>query len=121
VLSVGWLIGAVVLTVLLTAWVIFTLTRLDRLHARVDAAQAALDAQLVRRAAALQHVVEVGAASLQRTEAYRYDQVATDALATVGFDRETAENEVGHAIGLAERHPDTRDPRPVSCTRHACG
>ena len=110
-LSVGWLIGAVVLTVLLTAWVIFTLTRLDRLHARVDAAQAALDAQLVRRAAALQHVAEVGAASLQRTEAYRYDQVATDALATVGFDREAAENEVGHAIAdLAERHPETRDP-----------
>ena len=34
------------------------------------------------------------------------------ALATVGFDREAAENEVGHAIAnLAERHPDTRDPQ----------
>ncbi len=110
-LSVGWLIGAVVLTVLLTAWVIFTLTRLDRLHARVDAAQAALDAQLVRRAAALLHVVEAGAAPLRRIEAGRYEQVATLALATVGFDREGAENAVGHAIAdLAERHPDTRDP-----------
>jgi len=110
-LSVAWLIVAVVLTVLLTAWVIFTLTRLDRLHARVDAAQAALDAQLVRRAAALLHVVEVATAPLQRTEADRFEAVATVALATVGFDREAAENEVGHAIAeLAERHPDTRDP-----------
>jgi hypothetical protein len=110
-LSVGWLIGAVVLTVLLTTWVIFTLTRLDRLHARVDAAQAALDAQLVRRAAALLYVVEAGAASLRRDEAERYGRVATIALGTVGFDREAAENEVGHAIAdLADRHPDTRDP-----------
>ena len=100
-LSVAWLIVAVVLTVLLTAWVIFTLTRLDRLHARVDAAQAALDAQLVRRAAALLHVVEVVTASLQRTEADRFVAVATVALATVGFDRQAAENAVGHTIATA--------------------
>ena len=58
VLPVGWLVVAVVVAVLLTMWITFTLTRLDRLHARVDAAQAALDAQLVRRAAALLHVAE---------------------------------------------------------------
>ena len=97
-LSVGWLIGAVVLTVLLTAWVIFTLTRLDRLHARVDAAQAALDAQLVRRAAALQHVVEVGAASLQRTEAYRVRP---------GCDRR-----VGYGRLRPRRRPKTRSGTP---------
>ena len=57
-LPVGWLVAAVVVAVLLTMWVTFTLTRLDRLHARVDAAEAALDAQLVRRAAALLHVAE---------------------------------------------------------------
>src|SRR3954453_18490771 len=45
-------------------WITFTLTRLDRLHARVDAAQAALDAQLVRRAAALQHVAEAADSGL---------------------------------------------------------
>src|SRR6266536_781632 len=57
-LSAGWLIAAVLVAVLLTSRVTFTVTRLDRLHARVDAAQAALDAQLVRRAAALLHVAE---------------------------------------------------------------
>jgi hypothetical protein len=110
-LSVGWLIGAVVLTVVLTAWVIFTLTRLDRLHARVDAAQAALDAQLVRRAAALLHVVEAAAAPLGPPEAAHYERVAAEALSTVGFDREVTENEVGRAIAdLAAHHPETRDP-----------
>jgi hypothetical protein len=121
-LSVGWLIGAVILTVLLTAWVIFTLTRLDRLHARVDAAQAALDAQLVRRAAALLHVVEAGAAPLRPPEASRYEQASTTALTTVGFEREAAENAVGHAItDLGRQHPDTRDPEAgelqESCVR----
>ena len=57
-LPVGWLVAAVVVAVLVTMWVTFTVTRLDRLHARVDAAGAALDAQLVRRAAALLHVAE---------------------------------------------------------------
>lgn len=44
-------VGAVVL-LLLVFYVTWTADRLDRLHARVDAAVAALDAALVRRAAA---------------------------------------------------------------------
>jgi hypothetical protein len=40
------------LVVLLALYVTWTAGRLDRMHARVDAAWAALDAQLVRRAAA---------------------------------------------------------------------
>jgi len=42
------LIVAVLLAILLTTWVTITLTRLDRLHARVDAAQAALGVPLGR-------------------------------------------------------------------------
>ena len=38
--------------ILVAVWITWTAGRLDRLHARVDAAWAALDAQLVRRAAA---------------------------------------------------------------------
>lgn len=92
---------AVVLAILLTTWVTFTLTRLDRLHARVDAAQAALDAQLVRRAAALLHLGEMpGSAISQREELVR---AARAAMAATPADRRAAENEVGHAIaGLAE-------------------
>lgn len=92
---------AVVLAILLTTWVTFTLTRLDRLHARVDAAQAALDAQLVRRAAALLHLGEMpGSAIAQREELVR---AARAAMTATPADRRVAENEVGHAIaGLAE-------------------
>ncbi|HUR51474.1 MAG TPA: NUDIX hydrolase [Mycobacteriales bacterium] len=43
------LVGIIVLLALYVTW---TAGRLDRMHARVDAAWAALDAQLVRRAAA---------------------------------------------------------------------
>lgn len=110
-LPIGWLVVAVVVAVLLTMWVTFTLTRLDRLHARVDAAQAALDAQLVRRAAALQHVAEwpeSGAPAERRTE---YDLIAKQALAGHHADggREPVENAVGRALAElahAPLHPE---------------
>ncbi len=108
-LSVGWVIAAVALAVILTVWVTFTLTRLDRLHARVDAAQAALDAQLVRRAAALQHVLESGAAPVPRDDIVRYERAAADALAAAGPAREAAENQVGRVVGeLGEHAADVR-------------
>ena len=104
-LPAGWLIAAVVVTVLLTSWITFTLTRLDRLHARVDAAQAALDAQLVRRAAALLHLADSGVGVLPGEEAARLETVAEEALNASVDDRETAENAVGRAVGqLAGRH-----------------
>ena len=98
-LPVGWLIAAVVLAIVLSMWVTFTLTRLDRLHARVDAAWAALDAQLVRRAAALQHVAESpdsGAPDALRgsCEAAAQAVLGPDADA----DRQAAENLVGRMI-----------------------
>ncbi|HEX2902897.1 MAG TPA: NUDIX hydrolase [Jatrophihabitans sp.] len=97
-LSAGWLVLAVILAILITAWVFSTLTRLDRLHARVDAAQAALDAQLVRRAVALQHVS--GAQVLPAELADRSWAAAELALARSGAgpDRQVAENQVGRAI-----------------------
>lgn len=122
-LPVGWLIVAVVVAVLLSMWVTFTLTRLDRLHARVDAAQAALDAQLVRRAAALLHVAESADSDLPAPLRERIEEVASAALAvsgaavdatmqvsalTVGVDtdREALENEVGRAMLQLDERPD---------------
>jgi hypothetical protein len=100
----------VLLTILLTGWITFTLTRLDRLHARVDAAQAALDAQLVRRAAALRRLVEpVAGAPLTPpplADPSRIEAVVDRALSAAGDKRQAAENEVGRAIGeLAEHSP----------------
>ncbi|MDT4936546.1 MAG: hypothetical protein QOG80_217 [Pseudonocardiales bacterium] len=97
-LPVGWLILAVVVAVLLTVWVSFTATRLDRLHARVDAAQAALDAQLVRRAAALLHVAQSTQIGLSEADHRRYEDVAQTALIGAPGERQSAENAVGRAV-----------------------
>lgn len=110
---------AVLLASLLTAWVILTLTRLDRLHARVDAAQAAMDAQLVRRAAALQHLAETPDSDLPPPLAGRLAEVARTALAVPPTDRanldptnrrQAAENQVGHAIGELAAYRDRLPP-----------
>lgn len=81
-----WIALAVLVTAYLTWWISFTVTRLDRLHARVDAAQAALDAQLVRRAAALDRLRPGG------PEVPRLNPPLTAA------DRQQAENDVGRAV-----------------------
>lgn len=129
-LPAGWLIAAVLVAIVLTSWITFTLTRLDRLHARVDAAQAALDAQLVRRAAAVQHLGEMPGSGVPDETARHLVQTARSALAipnsehevtdgalgpgirgldSSSQDRRVAENEVGRAIaglaGLRERLP----------------
>ena len=109
---------AVLLAILLTAWVVLTLTRLDRLHARVDAAQAAMDAQLVRRAAALQHLAEMPGNGVPSELTGRLAHTARLALAVPDPDRaglqpaterQRAENQVGHAIselaGYRDRLP----------------
>jgi hypothetical protein len=98
-LPVGWLIVAVLVAVLLSMWVTFTLTRLDRLHARVDAARAALDAQLVRRAAALLHVAESAETDIDAVQRQQYADTAQDALIASGtIGREAVENAVGRAV-----------------------
>ena len=98
VLSVGWLVLAVLVAMLATTHVTFTLTRLDRLHARVDAAQTALDAQLVRRAAALRHVAEYEGSGVPVEVRRHYEALARAALASSGDDRQDAENALGRAV-----------------------
>jgi hypothetical protein len=109
VLPAGWLIAAVFVAILLTLWVTLTLTRLDRLHARVDAAQSALDAQLVRRAAALLQLAERPDSHLDPEQAGELSGTARAALAVRQWqdsDRRTVENQVGRAIaGLQEDRP----------------
>ena len=99
-LPAGWLIAAVFAAILLTSWVTLTLTRLDRLHARVDAAQSALDAQLVRRAAALLQLAERPDSALAPETAHALVDTARAALAVQWQqgDRRAVENQVGRAI-----------------------
>jgi hypothetical protein len=105
-LPVVWLVAAVLVAVLLTSWITFTITRLDRLHARIDAARAALDAQLVRRAAALLHVAETHDSGVPELDRPRYAGLARAALNARddnGPDREGLENQLSRALlDLAE-------------------
>ena len=118
-LSAGWLLLAVLIAAVLTAWIVLTLTRLDRLHARVDAAQAAMDAQLVRRAAAVQHLAEMPGSGLPTELAERTAAAARTALAAPGgtgadlqpaSERQRAENQVGHAISELAGYRDRLPP-----------
>lgn len=105
-LPVGWLILAVVVAILVSMWVTFTLTRLDRLHARVDAAWAALDAQLVRRSAALLHVAEAADSGADAGQRQRFEADARAALDLESPDRrQMVENVVGRAVAEIAEAP----------------
>ena len=93
-----WLVLAVLLLALATLYVTWTAGRLDRLHARVDAAWAALDAQLVRRASAARAVASALPPGPQR-EAL---EQAARATLEVGFaGREAVENDLSRALRAA--------------------
>ena len=108
------LVWALIGLVLLGAYVTWTAGRLDRLHARVDAAWAALDAQLVRRAAAARSLVayvpDPGAAE-------RLDEAAHRAVDAGVADRETVENDLSRALRAAV--PRLAEDAPVEELRAA--
>jgi hypothetical protein len=84
--------------VLLACYVTWTAARLDRLHAGVDARWAALDAQLVRRAAAAKELVPLLPEGPERT------QLTTSAAAAIGAEqlgREAIENDLTRALRSA--------------------
>ncbi len=88
----------------LTTWVTWTTTRLDRLDTRVDAAQASLDAQLVRRAAAVQALADQAPDRLGPGRTERLRTACRAALEADVSVREAAENDLGRA--LADLPPD---------------
>lgn len=89
---------AVAVVVLAAIYVTWTAGRLDRMHARVDAAWAALDAQLVRRAAAARALVTVLPAG---PEATALAVAAHDALEAGLADRAEVENALSRALKAA--------------------
>ena len=88
-----WAAAAVVLFAVYLSW---TAGRLDRLHARIDAARASLDAQLVRRASVAQELATSSvldpAASLLLYEASHAARQSED------DHREVAESELSLAL-----------------------
>jgi len=97
------IVAVLAILAVLALWLFWTARRLDRLHARIDAAAAALDAQLARRDA---HVLEFcEAVTLPRGVdlQLRSAVAAADLVSGLGHDREVVENAVTHALAHAVR------------------
>lgn len=90
--AVLWLVLGLVVLVLLAVWVTWTAMRIDRLDARVAGAWQSLDAQLVRRAMALQ------AACTHHDETRMAELTERALVAADRPSRAEAENAVGAAV-----------------------
>ncbi|MEU2430852.1 hypothetical protein ABZ611_15300 [Streptomyces sp. NPDC007861] len=96
-----WILVALVVIGLYLSW---TAGRLDRLHSRIDAARAALDAQLLRRASVTQELATSGvldpAASIVLYEAAHAARQADEE------QREVAESELSQALRAVFGEPE---------------
>ncbi|OEU96706.1 hypothetical protein [Streptomyces oceani] len=90
------LIWIVVVLLLITVYLSWTAGRLDRLHTRVDAARAALDAQLLRRASVAQELATAGI--LDPAASMVLYQAAHDARQAQEETREVAESALSQAL-----------------------
>ncbi|GIH17374.1 hypothetical protein [Rugosimonospora africana] len=97
-----WIVGVVAVVVLIATYITWTAARVDRLHARATAAQLALDAHLVRRAAAATELAEL----LERPELQALARAARDA---VPEERELAENDLTRALRALPRPRNSPD------------
>jgi hypothetical protein len=95
---VGEIIGVIAVVALLATWITWTAARIDRLRGRVTAARGSLDAQLVRRAAALQALVGSSEPALGPELAARLRTVARASLDADATTREAAENDLSRAL-----------------------
>jgi hypothetical protein len=94
-----WVVGGVVVVALVSVYLTWTAARVDRLHLRVEAAARALEAHLLRRAAAAAVLAEEGYAN----ELYAAARIALDAAPD---EREAAENDLTHELRNTELSPD---------------
>jgi hypothetical protein len=106
VTALVWAVAAVALLVLagLITLVVTRIRRLDRLHVRTDAARAALEAALERRAAAA--LVLAGAfegSGVYRAGGVRAAVAGARAVRGGGGDREGAENVLGRELAAVPR------------------
>jgi 8-oxo-dGTP pyrophosphatase MutT (NUDIX family) len=98
----AWLVALLLAVVLLVlAWLAMTANRLDRLHVRTDAAWAAFDAALARRAVVVRAVAAAGC--LDQSAADELRATAERAERSSRPDRESAENELGRRLSTVDR------------------
>ena len=94
-----WIIVTAGLAVLLGVYLSWTAGRIDRLHARIDAARAVLDAQLLRRSGAALDIATGGL--LDPASAILVADAATRARTVESTDREQAESDLTAALSAA--------------------
>lgn len=94
-----WIIIVATVAVLFGAYLSWTAGRIDRLHARVEAARAVLDAQLLRRSGAALDVASGGL--LDPASAVLVADAATRARTLEGGEREQAESDLTAALSAA--------------------
>ncbi len=101
------LVGVLVLAVLLAAWCSWTAGRLDRLHLRCEAADAALLSQLQRRSAV---AVELAGTGLSDpASALLLLEAAHGAREATGPATWQAESELTRTLHLVDLPPDSAD------------
>ena len=98
--DVLWFVLALLLAGVYLSW---TAGRLDRLHARVDGARAALDAQLVRRSAVAMELATSGL--LDPASALLIADAAHSAREAEGEERAPAESDLSRALRAALDQP----------------
>ncbi|MCD9143289.1 hypothetical protein [Streptomyces albireticuli] len=106
-----WIVVALVVIGVYLSW---TAGRLDRLHSRIDAARAALDAQLLRRASVAQELATAGV--LDPAASIVLYQAAHAARQTEEEHREVAESELSQALRAV-----FAEPPQVEAVREAPG
>ncbi len=99
-----WIIAALALVIFLAWYLSFSAARLDRLHARVEGALSALDAQLVRRASVSMQLATSG--MLDPATALLLADAAHEAREAKEPEREQAESDLTKALLAAFAEPD---------------
>lgn len=99
------LVVAAVLVAAAVWYLTWTAARLDRLHARVEGARAALDAQLMRRSAVALELATSGL--LDPATGVLLADAAHEARAASAADREVAESNLTRALRAAFALPET--------------
>ncbi|MDI6101439.1 hypothetical protein QLQ12_22740 [Actinoplanes sp. NEAU-A12] len=104
-----WVVGVVVLAAIFSAYLGWTAQRVERLHTRARSAERALDAHLLRRAAAAAVVAE-------RRESVELYSAARLALDAEPGERETAENDLTRQLQAVTLDPADPAVRTLAAT-----
>jgi len=114
--GLSWIVGGIAMAALIAWYLSYSAARLDRLHARVEGALNALDAQLVRRAEATLELANSGcvdpaSALILAGAASDSLEADADADAEQQTSREAIESDLTQALELALGHEAMRNLR----------